>query len=96
MVKPTQKVQVLHHQEQTAPAKFLLEIDDTADDFVAYSTPALIDQKTPRSFAEATTEANVPLWQPAIDHKVKVHEKNGTWELVDANNLPHDVKLIGT
>jgi hypothetical protein len=50
----------------------------------------------PSTYAEAITELNKPLWQPPIQHKIKAHEDNNTWELTNATTLPLNVKLVGT
>ena len=46
----------------------------------------------PRSYKEAMTSANAPLWKEAINSEIESIMHNHTWEIVD---LPLDAKTIG-
>jgi hypothetical protein len=61
---------------------------------MAYAVIAVDDMLS--TYAEAITKSNKLLWQPLIQHKIKAHEDNGTWELTNATTLPPNVKLVGT
>lgn len=90
--------------KQTDKAKGLMSIYDPPEEptlapleppnYFAYTT--IIDESIPRTYAEATTETNAPLWRPAIDHQIKALQDNRTWELLNYDDLPTGAKLVGT
>jgi hypothetical protein len=61
---------------------------------MAHAMIAVLDM--PSTYAEGMTESNKPLWQPPIQHEIKAHEDNNTWELTNTTSLPPNVKLVGT
>ena len=56
------------------------------DDFYTF----LVDDD-PRSYKEAMTSSDVPLWKEAINSEIESIMHNHTWEIVD---LPHGAKTI--
>lgn len=51
---------------------------------------------TPRTYAEATSDAYASLWRPAIEKEIANHADNGTWKVVPQHEIPSGTKLVGT
>ncbi|OAG04710.1 uncharacterized protein CC84DRAFT_800995 [Paraphaeosphaeria sporulosa] len=50
----------------------------------------------PRTYAEAMSDTNALLWRPPIAHEIRAHETNRTYDIVNIEDLPLSIRLVGT
>ena len=65
------------------------------DEILAYAATAT-GEDIPRTYAEAMSDTNAPLWRPPIAHEIRAHETNGTYDIINIEDLPLSIRLVGT